>query len=201
MSMKPLLMVVPLYPERHPLCQQWLEKELDTADILYLQPGPVGSDIYGSGRQLYTGGAINKEMFERIYAAWLKCKHEFFGVCFDDVVVTAPEKPLKRAIGLLEVTQIQCLGAFNREAEGGDFKNYCSRFWVTYRALLSSCTWEETMRLWEYPECEGPWLRWSGLKCSLLPGLEFNHLLSLHDEAGKDRGWRIEYYRGRNVIK
>jgi hypothetical protein len=198
--MKPLLIVVPLYPERHPLCQEWLEKESDLADIRYLHPGPVGPDIYGSGGQLYTGGAINKELFERVYPEWLKCKHQFFGMCYDDVVVTAPEKPLEKAIEILKGKAITCVGAFNRDQDGGDFKDYCSRFWVTRRDLLAPCTWLETWKRWEFPDWEGSWLRWSGLKCSLLPGLEFNHLLSYHDHLGLDAGWTIEYYRGCGVV-
>jgi len=162
----------------------------------------VGPPIYGSGGQLYTGAAINKEMFERVYAAWLKCKHQFFGVCYDDVNVTAPEKPLEKAIEIvkhMEYGYADCVGAFNRDQDGGDFKDYCSRFWIVPTFKLSQCSWDETWKRWEYPDFEGPWLRWSGLKCALLPGLEFNHLLSEHDEQGVDVGFRVEYYVGRKV--
>lgn len=204
MSMKPLLMVVPLYPGRHPPCKEWLEKESDIADILYLNGHPPGPPIYGSEGQLYSGAAINKEMFERIYPGWLRCKHQFFGMCYDDVVVTAPEKPLEKAIEILKHMEYgypDCVGAFNRDQDGGDFKDYCSRFWIVPSHLLLKCSWDETWQMWTFPDFEGPWLRHSGLKCGLLPGLEFNHLLSFHDHLGLDAGWTVEHYRGREVVR
>lgn len=203
MSMKPLKIVVPLYPGRHPLCENWLEKEFDLADVTYLQPGPVGPPIFGSEGQLYSGAAINKEVFERVYAAWLKCEYQFFGMCYDDVVVTAPEKPLEKAINYLQFScfdHVYCVGAFNRDQDGGDFKDYCSRFWITPSSMLLKCSWEGIWPRWHFPDWEGNWLRWSKLKCGLLPGLEFNHLLSYHDHLGLDVGWTIEYYRGREVV-
>lgn len=198
--MKPLLMVVPVYPGRPARALEWLFRECGIADVYCLEQGPVGPPIYGSEGQLYSGAAINKELFERVYAAWLRCEHHFFGLCYDDVIVTAPEKPLGRAIDYLYLRRHDCVGAFNRDQDGGDFKDYCSRFWVTRRDLLMPCSWIETWKRWEFPDFEGPWLRHSGLKCGLLPGLEFNHLLSFHDHLGIDAGWTIEHYRGREVV-
>lgn len=198
--MKPLKIVVPLYPGRHPLCEEWLEKEVDLADVTYLQPGTVGPAIYGNEGQLYSGAAINKEIFERVYAEWLKCKHQFFGMCYDDVVITAPPKPLEKAIESLQLDGVNCVGAFNRDQDGGDFKDYCSRFWVARTNVLRTCSWGDLWGRWHFPDWEGAWLRLSGLICGLLPGLEFNHLLSYHDHLGADVGWTIEYYRGREVV-
>ena len=192
MSMKPLLIVVPLHPKRECRAKAWLEKENDIATIKYLPPRPIGEPIYGKGGQLYSSAALHKAVFEAVYDEWLKNKHRFFGVCLDDVVVEN-ERVLAECIKILENDPVSfAVGAVAPEMPKMNGQTVLMRFWITFRHALRYCSYEELFRLYDMPDWEPAWQTFSGSQCCEFPNLKLSHLLPISGRAEEHGlGWKF----------